>query len=181
MGESDNLYVALALEFMLLSLMAVGGANVLLPEMHRFAVESHHWMTSKEFSELFALAQAAPGPNVLFVAVIGWNVAGPLGALATMSGVLLPSTVLALGYARWAGQRRESRGIKAFTSGLAPLTLGLLLSTGWVLAEPFVREADHRYGALALLAASVGLAMRTRIGPLWIVALGAIAGIAGWV
>jgi chromate transporter len=167
--------------FLMLSLLAIGGAITTAPDMHRYVVAQQHWITDTQFTTSIAIAQAAPGPNVLFVAVIGWNVAGPLGALATMSGTLLPSTVLALGFARWSGQRRESRGIKAFTAGLAPLTLGLLLATGWVLAEPFVRDAGHRYGALALLAASVGLAMRTRLGPLWIVALGAIAGIAGLV
>jgi chromate transporter len=167
--------------FLMLSMLAIGGAITTAPDMQRYVVGQQHWITDTQFTTSIAIAQAAPGPNVLFVAVIGWNVAGPLGALATMTGVLLPSTVLALGFARWSGQRRESRGIKAFTAGLAPLTLGLLLSTGWVLAEPFVRDADHRYGALALLAVSVGLAMRTRLGPLWIVALGAIAGVSGLV
>jgi chromate transporter len=167
--------------FLLLSVLAIGGAITTAPDMHRYVVTQQHWITDTQFSTSIAIAQAAPGPNVLFVAVIGWNVAGPLGALATMSGVLLPSTVLALGYARWAGQRQASRGIRAFTAGLAPLTLGLLLATGWVLAEPFVRDAGHRVGALVLLAASIGLSMRTRTGPVWIVAAGALAGVAGWV
>jgi chromate transporter len=167
--------------FLMLSMLAIGGAITTAPDMHRYVVTQQHWITDTQFSTSIAIAQAAPGPNVLFVAVIGWNVAGPLGALATMSGVLLPSTVLALGFARWSGQRRESRAIRAFTAGLAPLTLGLLLATGWVLAEPFLRDAEHRYGASALLVVSVALAMRTRLGPLWIVALGAVAGIAGLV
>ncbi len=85
MNETDDVYLALLLQFMLLSLMAVGGAKLLLPEMHRFAVEGRGWMSSKEFSELFALAQAAPGPNVLFVSVIGWKAAG----LILTSGILL--------------------------------------------------------------------------------------------
>jgi chromate transporter len=165
--------------FLMLSVLAIGGAITTAPDMHRYVVTQQHWITDTQFTTSIAIAQAAPGPNVLFVAVIGWNVAGPLGALATMTGVLLPSTVLALGYARWSGQRRESRGIRAFSAGLAPLTLGLLMATGWVLAEPFVRDAQHRYGALALLALSVVLAVRVRLGPLWIVALGAVAGIAG--
>jgi chromate transporter len=186
---SSNLHSALTpaelfglfTHFLMLSMLAIGGAITTAPDMHRYVVTQQHWITDTQFTTSIAIAQAAPGPNVLFVAVIGWNVAGPLGALATMSGVLLPSTVLALGFARWSGQRRESRGIKAFTAGLAPLTLGLLLATGWVLAEPFVRDADQRYGALALLVVSVGLAMKTRLGPLWIVALGAVAGVLGWV
>jgi chromate transporter len=167
--------------FLMLSVLAIGGAITTAPDMQRYVVGQQHWITDTQFTTSIAIAQAAPGPNVLFVAVIGWNVAGPLGALVTMCGTLLPSTVLALSFARWSGQRRTSRGIRAFTAGLAPLTLGLLLATGWVLAEPFVRDADHRIGTLALLAASVILSMRTRIGPLWLVALGAVAGMTGLV
>ena len=82
--------------FLLLSLLAVGGAITTAPDMHRYIVDEHGWITDAQFTTSIALAQAAPGPNVLFVAVLGWNVGGPLGALATMSGILLPSTALSL-------------------------------------------------------------------------------------
>ena len=167
--------------FMLLSLLCVGGAISAAPDMHRYVVTEHQWIGDAEFTASVALAQAAPGPNVLFVAVIGWNVAGAPGALATLAGILIPSTVLSLAVARWGAQRRETRGVRAFTLGLAPLTLGLLLSTGWILCEPFVRAGDHRLASLALVAVSAALALRTRIGPMWIVALGALAGATGWV
>ena len=94
--------------------------------MHRYIVGEHHWISDAQFSASIAIAQAAPGPNVLFVAVLGWNVAGPLGALATMGGTLLPSTALTLCATRWGAQRRETRGVRAFTTGLTPLTIGLL-------------------------------------------------------
>ena len=167
--------------FLVLSLLAVGGAITTAPDMHRYVVLQQHWITDAQFTTSIAIAQAAPGPNVLFVAVIGWNVAGPLGALATMTGTLLPSTLLTLGFARWSGRRREHLGIRAFTAGLAPLTLGLLLATGWVLAEPFMRDPAHRLGAMALLAATLLLALQTRLSPMWLVALGAAAGMLGWV
>lgn len=167
--------------FMLLSLLCVGGAISAAPDMHRYVVTEHHWIVDADFTASVALAQAAPGPNVLFVAVIGWNVAGAPGALATLAGILIPSTVLSLAAARWGAQRRETRGVRAFTLGLAPLTLGLLLSTGWILAEPFVRRGEHRAASLALVVASTGLALRTPVGPMWIVALGALVGAAGWV
>jgi chromate transporter len=167
--------------FMVLSLLAVGGAVTTAPDMHRYVVTQQHWITDAQFTTSIAIAQAAPGPNVLFVAVIGWSVAGPLGALATMCGTLLPSTVLALGFARWSGQRRDSRGIRAFTAGLAPLTLGLLLSTGWLLAEPLLRGGDRQFGAVLLLAVTVLVTLRTRLGPMWLVALGAAAGMLGWI
>ena len=165
--------------FLVLSLLSVGGAIAAAPDMHRYIVEQQHWLTDAEFSASVAIAQAAPGPNVLFVAALGWNVAGPIGAFATMAGILLPSTVLALAATRWATQRRETRGVRAFTTGLAPLTIGLLIATGWILAEPYVRDPTQRLGAIALIAVSVFVMLRTRIGPMWLIGLGAMVGALG--
>lgn len=166
--------------FAVLSVLAVGGAIATAPDMHRYVVADHGWISDAQFSSSIAIAQAAPGPNILFVAVIGWNVAGAWGALATMAGILLPSSVLALLATRWGTQRRDTRAVRAFTTGMAPLTLGLLLSTGWILADPFVRPPGHRLGALALIAVSVWAMSRTKISPLWLIALGAVAGMLGW-
>lgn len=165
--------------FMLLSLLAVGGAITTASDMHRYVVVEHGWISDAQFTSSIAIAQAAPGPNVLFVAVIGWNVAGTAGALATLVGTMLPSTLLVLAVSRWAAQRREHPGVRAFTTGMAPLTLGLLLATGWVLADPFVRIPDQRVGALALIAVTIVAMMRFRISPMWLVALGAVVGAAG--
>lgn len=165
--------------FALLSLLAVGGAITTASDMHRYVVTEHGWISDAQFTASIAIAQAAPGPNVLFVAVIGWNVAGPLGACVTLAGTLLPSTLLTLHATRWAAQRRETLAVRAFTTGMAPLTIGLLLATGWVLAEPFVRDPAHRWGALALVAVTVLLMNRTKISPMWLVGLGALAGALG--
>jgi len=167
--------------FLVLSLLAVGGAITTVPDMHRYIVVEQHWLTEAQFTASIAIAQAAPGPNVLFVAVLGWNVAGALGAFATMTGILIPSTALSLWATRWGTQRRETRGVRAFTIGLTPLTLGLLLSTGWVLAEPYLRNADHRWGALALIALTAAAMLRTKLSPVWLVALGMVVGGLGWV
>ena len=121
------------------------------------------------------LAQSAPGPNLLFVAVVGWNVAGLAGVLATMTGILLPSTTLALAATRWGAARRESRGVRAFTAGLAPITLGLILSSGWVLTEP----ARHRPGAVVPVLLTVLAMLRTRWSPMWLMAAGAVVGALG--
>jgi chromate transporter len=179
LGASELL--ALFGHFLLLSLLAVGGAITTAPDMHRFVVDEHHWLGDAQFSASIALAQAAPGPNVLFVAVLGWNVAGPLGALATMTGTLLPSTLLTLSANRWGARRRETRGLRAFTTGLTPLTIGLLLATGWVLAQPYVRAGEHRFAAAALVAFSTVVMLRTRLSPMWLVGVGAIVGGLGWV
>ena len=167
--------------FLVLSLLAVGGAITTVPDMHRYIVIQQHWLSDAQFTASIAIAQAAPGPNLLFVAVLGWNVAGPLGMLATMIGILVPSTVLSLWATRWGAQRRDTRFVRAFTTGLLPLTLGLLLSTGWVLAEPYLRDPAQRWGALALIVVSVLAMLRTRLSPMWVVALGCVAGALGWV
>ena len=174
MSAADLL--ALFGHFLVLSLLAVGGAITTAPDMHRYLVTEQHCLTDAQFNASIAIAQAAPGPNVLFVAVLGWNVAGPLGALATMSGILIPSTVLSLWATRWGAQRRETRGVRAFTTGMAPLTLGLLLATGWLLAEP----ARRSIGGLLLVVATVAVMLRTRLSPMWLVAAGAVVGAAGW-
>jgi chromate transporter len=162
--------------FLTLSLLAVGGAITTAPDMHRYVVAEHGWISGAQFTSSIALAQAAPGPNVLFVAVIGWNVAGFAGVTATMLGILIPSTTLAIAATRWGSQRRESRFVRAFTSGMAPVTLGLLLATGYVLTEP----SRTSLGAMGLVVVTVLVIAHTRLSPMWLVALGALVGALGW-
>lgn len=168
---------ALFVHFLLLSLLAIGGAISTAPDMHRYLVGERGWLGDAQFSGSIALAQAAPGPNVLFVAVLGYNAAGLAGVLSTMGGCLLPSTLIAVGAARWGHQHRESRAVKAFNAGLAPLTIGLLLSSGWVLAGPSMQHVP----ALLLVLLTMAVSARTRISPLWLIGLGALLGAAGWV
>jgi chromate transporter len=167
--------------FMFLSMLSVGGAITTTAEMHRYLAVQHQWITDTQFSSSIAIAQAAPGPNILFVAVLGWNVAGPLGALATMAGMLLPSTTLAFVATRWGRARRETRGVRAFTQGMAPLILGLLIATGWVLSTPYVQDPASRIMVLLLLAVTVGVMLKTRISPMWLVLAGGVLGALGWV
>jgi chromate transporter len=173
--------LGLFVHFLVLSLLAVGGAITTAPGMHRYVVLEHGWITDAQFTASIAIAQAAPGPNILFVAVIGWNVAGPIGALVTMVGIMLPSTTLTLLAARWGRQRRETRGMRAFTTGMTPVTIGLLVATGWILAQPYVVAGGHALGAVALIAVCIGVMMRTKLSPIWLVGLGAVVGGLGWV
>ena len=158
--------------FSLLSLLAVGGAITTAPDMQRYLVVEHGWLSDAQFTADVALAQAAPGPNLLFVALIGWSVAGPAGLLATMAGILGPSSIVALLVGRYRQRRGESRGMRAFTAGLMPLTLGLLLATGWLLTAP----TRQRWEAVALVAATVLLSVATRLSPMWLIAGGALVG-----
>jgi chromate transporter len=168
---------ALAVHFLTLSLLAIGGAITTAPDMQRYLVGERGWLSDGEFTTSVALAQAAPGPNLLFIVVLGWNIAGAVGAIVAMLGILIPSTTLTIAAWRWGERRRDSRGLQAFTTGMAPLTIGLVLSTGWVLMQP---TRGHPV-AIALTAATVFLSARSLLGPVWLIAIGAAVGAAGWV
>jgi len=176
-GLDSGVLLSLFLHFGMLSLLAVGGALTTAPDMQRYVVGERGWLSDAQFTSSVAIAQAAPGPNLLFVAVVGWNIAGLAGVLATLAGSLLPSTTLALAATRWGTRHRESRAARAFSAGMAPLTLGLLLATGWVLLEP----ARGHLGSALLLAGTLWIMLRTRWSPLWPIALGAVVGSLGGV
>lgn len=163
--------------FLVLSLLAVGGAITTASDMQRYLVREQGWMADADFTASVAIAQAAPGPNVLFVAVLGWNVAGALGAAVALAGIMLPSTTLTLWATRFSGRRKEALGVRAFGAGLAPLTIALLLATGWVLTDP-VRESPR---LVALVALTVVVMLRWRPSPLWLVGAGMALGALGWV
>jgi chromate transporter len=175
---SVAMLLPLFMHFLVLSLLAVGGAITTAPDMHRYLVGQQHWLSDAQFTASVALAQAAPGPNILFVAVLGWNVAGLAGSFAALLGSLLPSTTLALWATRWGGRRREARGIRAFTAGMAPLTVGLLMATGWVLTDP----ARGHLGLMVVVALTVAATLsKWKPSPIWLVVVGLAAGALGWV
>jgi chromate transporter len=169
--------------YLMLSLMSVGGAISTTPDMHRYLVEQHHWLTQAQFNESIALAQAAPGPNVLFVALMGWNVglnagsmaAAFLGVAMTMLGIMIPSTVVTYVLAQWGHRNRELRAVRAFKQGMAPIVIALLLSTSFILGAAGGNPA-HDW-PLWLLAVVSGLVIwRTKVHLLWVLAAGALAG-----
>jgi chromate transporter len=177
-------WLALFLHYLSLSLLAVGGAITTVPDMHRFLVEQQHWLTEAQFTASIAIAQAAPGPNVIFVALMGWNVglnAGGLpqalwGVLVSMLGILLPSASLTYLAARWGHANRELRAVRAFKQGMAPIVIALLVATGWILASAHGEPArDWPLWLTTLLTAL--LVWRTRLHLLWLLAAG---GALGW-
>ncbi len=174
-GLDSGVLMSLFLHFGMLSLLAIGGAITTAPDMQRYVVGERGWLSDAQFTSSVAIAQAAPGPNLLFVAVVGWNIAGLAGVLATIAGSLLPSTTLALAASRYGDRHRNSRAMRAFSAGLAPLTLGLLLATGWVLTAP-VRDS---WGAMLLVPFTVLMLVKTKLSPIWLVAVGAAVGALG--
>ena len=167
----------LAIDFSLLSLFTVGGVITVLPEMHRSVVEVHGWMSGAEFAQLFALAQASPGPNILVVSLIGWKVAGLAGAAVATAAVCAPSCVLTYSVSRIWQRLRGARWRKTVEDGLVPVTVGLMLAGGYLITL----SADHSAPAFAITALTAAVVLATRIHPLWLLAAGALLGLAGWV
>ncbi|MGZ3236936.1 MAG: chromate transporter [Burkholderiaceae bacterium] len=178
-----NDWLGLFMQYLMLSLLSVGGAISTTSDMHRYLVDQNRWLTQSQFNASIAIAQAAPGPNVLFVALMGWNVgintgslwAGLLGVCVTMMGIMLPSTTLTYLAAQWGHRNRELRIVRAFKQGMAPIVIALLISTGWILAVGNDNPAeDWRLWLLTIFSALI--IWRTKIHMLWLIAAGAILG-----
>ena len=162
----------LALTFGVLSLVAFGGMPSVMPEMQRLVVEVKGWTTPAQFIQLFAIAQAAPGPNVLIVSLVGWQAAGLAGAVVALLAVCAPAAVLAWWIADLWERFKDSSWRRAIQKAIAPLVVGLMLSGGWVICTP--SPPDWRLWAIA--AASATGIMVLKVNPLWLLAAGGLVG-----
>jgi chromate transporter len=175
--KQGDVLVQLVLHFAVLSLVAVGGANTVVPEMHRWLVETEGWISGSEFADLYAIAQAAPGPNVLIVTLLGWKLAGLVGAVVATLAICAPSGLLAYGVGQVWHRFRGAPWRVAVEAGMAPLTVGLILATGYILA----RAADQGWAGAAATAATVMLVLTTKVHPLWLLGSAGVLGALGWV
>lgn len=164
------------LHFAMLALMAVGGANSVMPDIQRYVVEANHWLTAKQFADAYAIAQATPGPNVIYITLVGWQIGGWLGALTTTFAMILPSAVVTLAFMRWHARDPEAPLVRAIYRGLAPVAIGLTIASGWIL----VQTVDRDWRGYVLTAIACVLVLRTKWNPLWIIAGGAGVGLLGW-
>jgi chromate transporter len=169
--------------YLSLSLLSIGGAITTAPDMYRYLVDQQHWLTESQFNASVTIAQAAPGPNVLFIALLGWNVgmnaggipSALLGVALSMAGILLPSTTLTYLAAQWGHRNRGLRGVLAFRQGMAPIVIALLLATAWTLTS--VHDSTIRDWRLWLLTVLTALIIwRFRLHLLWLLAVGAVLG-----
>jgi chromate transporter len=167
----------LAVRLTLLSLVAVGGITSVIPEIHRTVVDVHHWVTDAEFTQMFVIARAAPGPNMLVVTLIGWQVAGLPGALVATAAICVPSCMLNYFIAGMWDRFRGARWRRAVEAGLAPITVGLVLATGWLVA----RGADTGWVAYGITAAVAALTVFTRVNPIWLLVAAGGLGLLGLV
>jgi chromate transporter len=167
----------LVLQLTPLSLMAFGGANAVVPEIHRQVVQVDHWMTDAEFAALFAIAQAAPGPNFLISTLVGWKAAGLAGALVATAAICGPSCLITYWAVKLWDRHRGAPWRAVIAAGLAPVTVGLIASSAYLL----VRGADHDWRLALLTATSAGIAYFTKLNPLWCLAMAAVLGVSGLV
>jgi chromate transporter len=168
--------LALGQIFAELSFLAIGGASTTLPAMERAVVHQQHWMTATEFVRLYALAQAAPGPNMLAVTLFGWKVAGIAGALVATLSFLLPACALAYGMGRVWARFRDRRWRRVVQAGLVPVTAGLMVAAAFLL----MRDAAVDWRALTLAIGVAVACLWTKRHPLWFLAAAAFAGLIGF-
>lgn len=161
--------------FLLLGCVSIGGLSTVMPDMHRYMVEELGLVTAREFADLYALGQAAPGPNALWVTLLGLHAAGGAGAVATTLGVLIPATGFSLAASVLQAKHADSRIALALRRGLAPVALGFMLASCWLLLDSAAQ--DWRHYALALAAFAV--ALRSKLSPVWLLGIGGVLGMAG--
>ena len=175
MNQTPNPIWSLVLTFGLMSLFAVGGANAAIPEMHRIAVEVHHWMTDREFADIYAISQLSPGPNVLIVTLIGYTVGGFSGALVATLAMCVPTAALAYYVSRWLRRSTKSRWPSMIQTALVPLSIGLMAASALIVAQ----AADRNWAAVALTLVVAATAYATRLNPLYLLLAGGVLGFAG--
>lgn len=167
-----TIFWQLALGFGAISLVSVGGGIAVLPEMHRLVVEVHGWMDSADFARRFALAQAAPGPNVLVVGLFGWHVAGLAGMLVATLAMTLPTSIMAFGFSRLRTRLAGRAWLRVTERGLVPIAVGLIGASGLILAQ----GTATGWIPVVLTVASTLFVWRTDYSPLWVLGAGAVVG-----
>ncbi len=172
MNDGGDVLWQLAIGFLSISLIAVGGGIAVVPEMNRLVVDVHGWMSHARFAQLFALAQAAPGPNVLVVGLIGWQVAGLTGMLVATAAMTVPAGLLAYGFFRVRTRLAGSRGLRIVEKGLVPIAVGLILASGIILGQ----ASAVGWLAVAVTIGSTLFVWRTDLSPLWVLGVGAVLG-----
>ena len=181
------------LHFMAVSLMAVGGAVTVIPEMHRHLVNQNGWMTEAQFSASIAIAQSAPGPNILVIAMMGWHIGinsavglyaqymwGTIGMVLAMVGVMLPSSLLTYSTAKWVQANQHSAYVLAFKQGLAPIVIGAILATSWIISSTNSHFSTD-WALWLCTGVTVLLIWKTKIHILLLLLVGTILGALGWI
>ena len=164
---SFALLIQIARVFAILSLVSVGGANAVLPEIRRQVVLVHGWMSDAAFANLFAISNAAPGPNIILVSLIGWQLAGLAGLLVATLAIMIPSSALAFIAGRAIKRWSDRRWIQLLKEGLVPVALGLILASGISM----MRTAAQDELTVVIGLATAGFVVFSGRNPLWAITL----------
>lgn len=175
--KDDSLITAFAMQALMLSLVAVGGVNAVLPELHRQVVENNHWITDQQFADMFAISNASPGPNMLIITLMGAYLGGIWGAVLATLALCTPTCLLTYAFAHVWERFKDAPWRIAIQAGLVPVTVGLIAASAYLLA----RAADHSLLAYVLTVATAAVSYYTRVHPLWVMGLAAALGYAGFV
>jgi chromate transporter len=182
-----DLWLSLFGHFLMLSMLAIGGAITTAPDMQRYVVAQNQYLSDPQFNACIAIAQAAPGPNILFIPLVGWQIglqvggsvgAAALGLAATFIGIMVPSSTLTFATARWLHHNPTHRLARASKAALSPISIALLFATAWLLTAAHSEPArDWPLWALTLV--SLLLAWKTKLHLLWLLGAGALLGAIG--
>jgi chromate transporter len=172
-----SILLGLFLKLSIFSLIAFGGINALLPYLLNLAVHQEHWIDVQTFANYFAIAQAAPGPNFMTVTLIGWNVYGVIGALVATLAIIWPSSILIYFLQDFIGRMNDPIKKKTIQYAAAALAIGLVLSSAWQIAL----QINHDIAAYALTLLTIAVTVFTRWHPLYLIALGALLGLWGFI
>lgn len=167
--------LSLFLKLSVFSMIAFGGVNALLPELLNLAVNQERWIDLQTFSDYFAIAQAAPGPNFMTVTLLGWHIYGIIGALVATFAIVWPSSILIFFLQRFILGIQDPIKKKAIQYAAAALAIGLVLSSAWEIAL----QINHGTAAYILTIATIGLTVFTRWHPLYLIAVGGVLGVLG--
>lgn len=163
--------------FGLLSLVSVGGGNAVIPEIQRFSVLTQQWVSAAEFTAIYAIAQAAPGPSSMLVALIGYKAAGMIGAATAATAMYLPSSVVIFMAARFLEHFRHNRWARVFERSVAPLAVGLILSSAYIVGNS-MQTGPVMVG---IIAGTALIHWKLGWNPLLLLLAGAFAGMMGWI
>ncbi|WP_158933206.1 chromate transporter [Acidisphaera sp. S103] len=173
---NTTLLIQLARVFSVLSLVSIGGVNATLPETRRQVVEVHGWMTNASFADVFAISHAAPGPNIIMVSLIGWQLSGLVGLLVATLAIMAPSCMLAFVVSRVLGRWSDHPRIALLKAGLVPVALGLILASG----VSMMRAANQDMIAVAISLLTAGFVVTSARNPLWALTAGMLVNVAAW-
>ncbi|HME20405.1 MAG TPA: chromate transporter [Acetobacteraceae bacterium] len=171
--NGHSIIIALTARLALLSSISFGAFPTVLPDVRTFVVTTHGWMTNQDFADFFALAQAIPGPNmILMMSFVGWKVWGIPGAIASALATFGPPCVMYFTAYRLWDRLRAASWQRILRAGLVPVTVGLVIASGTVMA----RAADVGWQAVAVTLAASVLMLLTRLNPLLMLVAGGVLG-----